>query len=375
MKYSQLIEKCIELIDSFDEKVMTPDSHAEEFLGGTKCEDTERVFMKQVFYGCERYRAFLKASNNAIFTQFSASTNRKNDATLFAVFTYLVCFRMDELPFAEFKKIVLSQDPVKMNVLFSFIFNFQELQARVFPLWQESLELDYLDNKLLPKLAERREKCDELINKVAENATGKRPEGSMANTQQNIEDNKDRKRGTVVQEFNLTKPKPKLIPELEKIEVGFKANPAPRLNKDLRAIEEEKAARRREIQDNIKKYYEENKKKQEFELETSKRPTNLPRLKEEAERQTAKELKKKPTPKPMPKYSEVDVKLNVAAILREEKKLNEKIQEEERRMKDLEMNMRDESEYEAWKKDQREKDRYEELETQQRRKIEMELAR
>jgi hypothetical protein len=39
-----------------------------------------------------------------------------------------------------------------------------------------------------------------------------------------------------------------------------------------------------------------------------------------------KELKKKITAKPMPKYNEVDVKLNVAAILREEKKLNEKIQ-------------------------------------------------
>lgn len=77
----------------------------------------------------------------------------------------------------------------------------------------------------------------------------------------------------------------------------------------------------------------------------------------------------------MPKYSEVDVKLNVAAILREEKKLNEKIQEEERRMKDLEMNMRDESEYENWKKEQKEKDRYDEMENQQRRKIEMELAR
>jgi hypothetical protein len=77
----------------------------------------------------------------------------------------------------------------------------------------------------------------------------------------------------------------------------------------------------------------------------------------------------------MPKYSEVDVKLNVAAILREEKKLNEKIQEEERRMKDLEMNMRDESEHENWKKEQKEKDRYDEMENQQRRKIEMELAR
>jgi hypothetical protein len=76
----------------------------------------------------------------------------------------------------------------------------------------------------------------------------------------------------------------------------------------------------------------------------------LPRIKEEVEKMQTKELKKKITPKPMPKYIDVDVKLNVAAILREEKKLNEKIQEEERRMKDLEMNMRDESEYETWKK-------------------------
>ena len=37
-------------------------------------------------------------------------------------------------------------------------------------------------------------------------------------------------------------------------------------------------------------------------------------------------MKKKVAAKPMPKYAEVDVKLNVAAILREEKKLNEKIE-------------------------------------------------
>ena len=153
---------------------MTPDSHAEQFLSQLKCEDTERVFMKQVFYGCERYRGFLKVSNNAIFTRFSGSTNRKNDGTFFALFTYLICFRMDELPFNEFKKIVVCQDQVKMNVLFSFIFDLEQLSASVFPLWQEHLELDYLENKLFPKLNERKQKCDELIGKVSESATGKK---------------------------------------------------------------------------------------------------------------------------------------------------------------------------------------------------------
>lgn len=73
-------------------------------------------------------------------------------------------------------------------------------------------------------------------------------------SQQNIEDVK--KKTTLIQEFNLTKPKPKLMPEVEKIEVGFKANPAPKISKDLKKIEEEKKARRKEIQDNIQKYYE-----------------------------------------------------------------------------------------------------------------------
>jgi hypothetical protein len=66
---------------------------------------------------------------------------------------------MDELPFNEFKKMVLSQEASKMNVLFTFLFSLEELRERVFEQWSESLELDYLESKLLPKLAERKEKC------------------------------------------------------------------------------------------------------------------------------------------------------------------------------------------------------------------------
>ena len=123
---------------------MTPDSHATEFLTALKCEDTERVFLKQIFYGTERYKGFLKASNNVIFDLNSTMTNRKNDATLFSLFTYLICFRLDELPFAEFKKIVLSQDMVKMHVLLGFIFNFKILEEKVLDVWSEHLERPYL---------------------------------------------------------------------------------------------------------------------------------------------------------------------------------------------------------------------------------------
>lgn len=55
----------------------------------------------------------------------------------------------------------------------------------------------------------------------------------------------------------------------------------------------------------------------------------------------------------------METKLNVAAILREEKKLKEKIEEEEKRMRELEVNLRDDTEYQNWQKDMKDKDRYE----------------
>ena len=65
----------------------------------------------------------------------------------------------------------------------------------------------------MPKLVERREKIDDILMKVSENATGRKVELGMGTTQ-NIEDIKDKaiKKATVIQEFNLTKPKPKALP-------------------------------------------------------------------------------------------------------------------------------------------------------------------
>lgn len=49
--------------------------------------------------------------------------------------------------------MVLSQDFVKMNVLLSFIFDFDTLEKEVFPSWSEHLEMDYIQNKLMPGLS------------------------------------------------------------------------------------------------------------------------------------------------------------------------------------------------------------------------------
>lgn len=48
--------------------------------------------------------------------------------------------------------MVLSQDSVKMNVLLGFIFDFELLEKEVFQFWSEHLEMDYIENKLMPAL-------------------------------------------------------------------------------------------------------------------------------------------------------------------------------------------------------------------------------
>jgi len=72
--------------------------------------------------------------NNVLFKKFSSSTNR-SDSTLYSLFGYLAFFRLEELAIEDFRKLVLSQDAVKMNVFFQFLFNSDNLRQYVREEW------------------------------------------------------------------------------------------------------------------------------------------------------------------------------------------------------------------------------------------------
>ena len=67
-----------------------------------------------MFYGCVRYQEFLKVFNGVLFKRHSSSTNR-NDNVLYQIFGYLTFFRLEELALDDYRRLVLSQDAVKMN--------------------------------------------------------------------------------------------------------------------------------------------------------------------------------------------------------------------------------------------------------------------
>ncbi len=106
MKFGDLIETAIDMIKGFNPITQTVDSHADDFLAKMK-NQYEKVFLKQVFYGCIRYEEFFKAFCSAFFSENSTQTNRK-DAALYTIMTYLTLFRLDELSIDDYRKIIMS---------------------------------------------------------------------------------------------------------------------------------------------------------------------------------------------------------------------------------------------------------------------------
>mmetsp|Transcript_9347 Transcript_9347/g.13912 ORF Transcript_9347/g.13912 Transcript_9347/m.13912 type:complete len:470 (+) Transcript_9347:1264-2673(+) len=105
------------------------------------------------------------------------------------------------------------------------------------------------------------------------------------------------------------------------------------------------------------------------EKQTYRKKVALPSDKDETQ------VKVKPRKKPNFNQKPAEVKLNAAAILREEARLKKEEEAERKRLESFMIDMRDDSQYEKWRSEMRAKDELERMEQLQMRKIEMELAR
>ena len=76
------------------------------------------MFIRQVFYGCLRYKDFLKNFTEVFFQLRKGSTSRK-DELLYSIFAYLTIFRLNELSFDDYKLLVLVRKKILFN---SFLF-------------------------------------------------------------------------------------------------------------------------------------------------------------------------------------------------------------------------------------------------------------
>jgi hypothetical protein len=127
--------------------------------------------------------------------------------------------------------------------------------------------------------------------------------------------------------FNITQPRPRMLPEPFKIPVGFKANPVPSSVLQPSALQSKVAEKCKEVREETIARH-----KTYSAFNFTERPMEIDRLREEAARREEEETRyiaPKVNPPPnIPPEKQEKVRLNAAAILREDALLKKKQQQE-----------------------------------------------
>ncbi|ETW04034.1 hypothetical protein H310_04420 [Aphanomyces invadans] len=370
MKRKELLAACEALVKSYDPAIMTVDAHVDEELKDFA--QTDRVFLHQVLYGCVRYKDVLKVVLSNFYQDNSAKCSR-NDYTKFLIMGYLAIFRLDEIGMAAFEGFVTTQNPTAMHVFLTYLFDDTILQGPVKAEWLRLLDQAYVETQLIDKLVKHRPQVEQVLDHLHAKAFG------MAAARENLKQNGGvvrvaSKEPTVPVAPNITKPRPRPVPEPTRIPLEMKAHPVPDLNKlTLADIQEKQQQRREAIKEQVLKKYQESA-AQPFQLEETK--SNLEAIKQEVEDQRMAELNKKFKAKPAPNFSEKDaaVKLNTAAILREDALYKKKQEKEAKLIQAYESDLRDASEFYRWQSDMLKKDDAAHRAQVEKRRLEMAQA-
>merc|ERR1719453_1230040 len=286
------------------------------------------------------------------------------------VLAYLLIFRLKELGKHELKNFVSTASPPAMLAFLQFATSKRDLEDWVKMEWCKLYDIEYIEKDIIGTIQELLPENDELINEMSLKATGLRisKEESGAKTAQ--------KKVTIPDPFELTAPKPRVVPLPEEIDRTIHAqhvNPTIYKN-SLSKIEKKNAGRKAEIeQETLAKYPE----ALEFELMTQERAADIDKLRARYEAEKYTECTFKPDlPKPYaPPKQAAQVAMNTGAILREDSLLMKKQEKEYAILKEYESDLRDCSAFYEWQFEMRKKDQLEELARVEQRKVEMKMAR
>jgi len=357
MKAAKLINVCQNCLTEYQTVARNQPINlfADEFLtktlGDKACNEGE--FIRQVLYGVNRYSGLIKGALGAMSSVKGLISPQ--EATLYSIIIYIAVLRLSELPIKEFRRLVISQDAEKMYNLLSYLF-IEDSQEALAAAWCAEYEEMFVRDSLLGPMQESvpdvETLCEELLAKV----------GPSSSTIDLAKTEALKPKATEVKPFNLTKPKPRIVPEPDVLPgVGFKARPVPEMSKQGKLEDtkeyQELVVARAENREKEKEMYSDPK-VQRFVMETEARPTNLATLQEEAElkmqEETTTDFKAQPAPKPAKKPA--TVRMTATSIMREDALYKKKQAEEKAIIENYENNLRDGSEFYEWQAEMKAKD-------------------
>jgi hypothetical protein len=127
-----------------------------------------------------------------IFFKLHSSSTNRNDAVLYKIFAYMTFFRLEELSTQDFRKLIVSQEPTKMNVFLQFAFNAEKLRVHCRDALCDFYDFQYIDDRIIGAVERNLPNVIEILKHVERRATGKVTStmGLTSNTVR-VEDNAD----------------------------------------------------------------------------------------------------------------------------------------------------------------------------------------
>ena len=397
-----LIARATEMLASFDADKVSPDAHAQRCLSEWRVRETsDATFITQCFHGCVRYAKMLGVFSKTMY-HTRASDILRSDKDLYTVYAYLMLLRLDELGWDQFLRLLASNPEQKMLPLLKFAFDEKVLDDLLRDQWLKIYDPPWVDNVLASLLSWRHE-ADELIARYEDEVhfakIGDVKHKAWMTTdalEQTLEGNGGGQKGprvnnvTVPEPFKLHPPKPKPLPAEYKPPPKPRPKPVPPSNKPLwekgeMTAEQREVKRAEELNARRASEKLEEANRMAFKLTAVERPTNLEAVRAEVEAERAAHyLAAKGESfraRPMPSFYEEwenegndengsdappsgepspskrpEIKLNAAAILREDALYKKKQAEEAKMLETFELDKRDTREFTEWQRTMRLKD-------------------
>ena len=363
-----LIARCEECVRTWEPSKTTVDSHTEQYIAKHRISDPDdQRFVQQVMYGTMRFKKMLKIFLSSLYFKHGGETQRA-DYTLYMVFAYLALLRLHELGFADFRTLVLSQEYFKMSVLLKFLFSEKNLTEWLRPEWLKLYEPQFVDEQLIGKLVVFVPNVDAL-QKVLEgrmSAEAAKKEAAAEAARALAEGRGGGGHHTTPEPFALTQPKPRMVPLPEEEITGFKAGDVPKSTyidpKDLVDVVE--LDKKKDANRIAMKAKYSNPRVQPFKLRVLERPNNLDQVRQEIEAAREDEcnfegVKAHPVPRQRP--GQGIVRLNAAAVLREDNLYRKKQELEAAELRAYERELRDSAEFDHWQQRMKEADEAERI--------------
>lgn len=326
----RLVGICEEGVKGFNPVIESLDSYCERFVAEKSLSIAHRSFVEEVLYGCVRFKQALKVALTA-FYYFNTSKVSRSDYTKFMVLVYLTVFRLDDIGFKQYSRIVCTQPPESMVVLVDYFFSKDCLEKGLKDEWINIYDLSYVEEKIIGRLVSYKEQVVELRNYLSKKAYGLSQRREELEKKAGIPD-VFVKPPTIVKPFKLTHPRPFAVPEPEKISQEIKAKPVPvdLNNTTLKDLQEKQEQKRAAIKQKVVEKYEALH-KGTFRLHETR--NTVAKLVEQQKQAELELQKKRFKANPVPDFTTktANVRLNLSAVLREDS-LYKKKQEQEAKL-------------------------------------------